>query len=111
MSSPDCVSWSTVRKGLDASTVTAIYVDRPNELLLASQRGLVYRSADGGATWKAVTEHGGNTSMPTRLLLLPGARDRIFALFARGGVAEWPLRPEVRDAADGGQPSGTSGKQ
>ncbi|HYI97298.1 MAG TPA: hypothetical protein VEX68_27415 [Bryobacteraceae bacterium] len=92
--SPDCAEWSPVRGGLDASTVSTVFIDRTGNVLLAVQRGEVYRSNDSGATWTASGDTSGTRSMPSRLIRMPDSKDRIFGLFARRGVADLPLGRE-----------------
>lgn len=111
LKSTDCTEWTTVRGGLEASTVSAFFVDRTNDSLVVSQSGLIFRSMDEGMGWKAITEPTGAKSMPTQLLFLPNVRDRMFALFPRGGVAEWPLRPDDLSAGPGGKAPSTSEKK
>ena len=92
--SSDCTEWSPVRGGLDASTVSTVFIDRATNVLLAVQGGEVYRSYDSGATWTASGETSGARSMPTRLVRMPESKNSIFGLFARRGVAELSLGPE-----------------
>lgn len=107
--SADCADWSLVRSGLDASTVSTIYSDRVAGILYAGQGGVLYRSADGGATWTPIG--GGSRSMPTRLALLPDHQDRIFGLFSRRGVAEWLLTSEPPASSASDKPSDKPGAQ
>ena len=86
-STDGCASWTEVRAGLAAQTVTLVlfHPTRPG-VVFASQAGQVFESDDSGIRWAALDDepHGG--SGPLSLFVLPSAPDRLFALFPRRGV-------------------------
>jgi photosystem II stability/assembly factor-like uncharacterized protein len=82
-----CSSWSEVRSGLGAQTVTLV-IFHPNRhgIAFASQGGRVFESADSGITWAAFDEEVRGGSGPLSLFVLPAAPDKLFALFPRRGI-------------------------
>ncbi len=82
-----CASWSPVRDGLDAGTVSIVlrHPKRAREAY-AVQYGRVFRSMDGGRHWEPLADEGRNGSYPSALVILPSAPERLFALFPRRGV-------------------------
>ncbi len=47
--------WKLVGKGLKNMAAVAINPKRPSEVFAATEDGTLYRSADGGVTWWAVS--------------------------------------------------------
>ena len=90
-----CATWTEVRSGLAAQTVTLVlfHPTRPG-MVFASQGGQVFESADGGLRWSPLEDepHGG--SGPLSLFIFPSDPDRLFALFPRRGVYSTSLGGE-----------------
>ena len=85
-STDGCASWTPVR-GLDQATVSAVaFHPRRAGEAVASQFGRVFRSTDGGFSWSPLDAEGRNGAYPSALLFLPGAPQRLFALFPRRGI-------------------------
>ncbi len=82
-----CASWTAVRGGLDQATVNAVLLHprRAGEAL-AAQFGRIYRTTDGGLSWFPLEHEGRSGTYPSAFLVLPGAPQRLFALFPRRGV-------------------------
>jgi photosystem II stability/assembly factor-like uncharacterized protein len=97
-----CASWSPVRGGLDQATVSAVlfHPQHAGEAF-AAQFGLIFRTTDGGLTWRPLGDKGRNGAYPSALLMLAAAPQRLFALFPRRGVLSIPV-----DLDQGNQPIG-----
>ncbi|MGA3020032.1 MAG: hypothetical protein ABSF62_23175 [Bryobacteraceae bacterium] len=87
-STDGCRTWSLMATGsLDAGTVSAVIAHPQNPAeFFAVQRGVVWRSIDGGLVWRPLNDTGRDGSYPAALLILPAAPDRLFAWFPRRGV-------------------------
>jgi photosystem II stability/assembly factor-like uncharacterized protein len=82
-----CSSWTEVRSGLGAQTVTlVIFHPTRHGVAFASQGGRVLESTDSGITWAAFDEEARGGSGPLSLFVLPAAPDKLFALFPRRGI-------------------------
>ena len=46
-------SWKGVGKGLKNLAAVAVNPKRPSEVYVSTMDGTIFRSADGGATWRA----------------------------------------------------------
>lgn len=90
-----CASWSPVRAGLQQGTVSAV-VFHPQHAgeALAAQFGIVFRTTDAGRSWRPLGDQGRNGAFPSTLLVLPGAPQRLFALFPRRGVLSISIDPD-----------------
>jgi len=86
-STDGCSSWMAVRGGLEAATATAV-VFHPEHRgeAYAAQSGRLFRTTDGGVTWTPFAAEGPADAYPDLLFFLPGAPERLFALFPRRGV-------------------------
>ncbi len=86
-STDGCQTWSKVRAGLNAETVSVVlfHPTRPGEAFI-SQGGRIFVSTDGGQRWQPIDDEAPGNSGPASLLILPAAPDRLFALFPRRGV-------------------------
>jgi photosystem II stability/assembly factor-like uncharacterized protein len=86
-STDGCQTWSQVRAGLNAETVSVVlfHPTRPGEAYV-SQGGRIFVSTDGGQRWQPIDDEAPGNSGPASLLILPAAPDRLFALFPRRGV-------------------------
>ncbi|HYA16371.1 MAG TPA: hypothetical protein VEF06_02840 [Bryobacteraceae bacterium] len=83
-----CATWEKITQDLHAETVASVlfHPTRTN-LAFASQGGRIFRSDDGGFRWARLNEDDDRNSWwPSALLVLPGAPDRLFALFPRRGI-------------------------
>ncbi len=82
-----CTTWTEVRSGLAAQTVTLVlfHPTRPG-MVFASQGGQVFESADAGLRWVPLEEEAHGGSGPLSLFIFPAVPDRLFALFPRRGV-------------------------
>jgi photosystem II stability/assembly factor-like uncharacterized protein len=82
-----CSSWQPVRGGLDQGTVSAV-VFHPRQAgeALAAQYGRIFHTTDAGQSWRPLDDQGRNGAYPSALLILPEARQQLFALFPRRGV-------------------------
>jgi hypothetical protein len=61
---------------------------------LAAQYGLIFRTTDGGRSWRPLGDEGRNGAYPSALLILPGAPQRLFGLFARRGILSTSIDPD-----------------
>jgi photosystem II stability/assembly factor-like uncharacterized protein len=87
-SSDRCLSWEVVRNGLSAGdSVTLIYAHpiHSNEMF-AAQNGQIFRSTNSGFHWQKMEEADSDGSYASRLLIVPSAPNRLFALLARRGI-------------------------
>jgi photosystem II stability/assembly factor-like uncharacterized protein len=90
-----CASWSPARGGLSQGTVSAVvFHPRHAGEALAAQYGLIFRTTDGGRSWRPLGDEGRNGAYPSALLILPGAPQRLFALFARRGILSTSIDPD-----------------
>jgi photosystem II stability/assembly factor-like uncharacterized protein len=82
-----CASWMPVRGGLEPATASAVvfHPERRGEAFTA-QSGRIFRSTDAGVTWTPLAGDGPADAYPDSLFFLPGAPQRLFALFPRRGV-------------------------
>ena len=83
-----CATWEKITQDLHSETVGAVlFHPSQTNLAFASQGGHVYRSDDGGFHWALFDEDDDRASWwPAALMVLPGAPDRLFALFPRRGI-------------------------
>ncbi len=86
-STDNCQTWSQIRSGLDAQTVSLVifHPTRTGEAFL-SQGGRIFVSTDGGQRWQPIDDEAGGNAGPASLLVLSAAPDTLFALFPRRGV-------------------------
>ena len=82
-----CTSWEKVTQDLRSETVgSVLFHPTRTNLAFASQGGTIFRSDDGGFRWSLLDEYDNRKWWPSALLVLPGAPDRLFALFPRRGI-------------------------
>src|SRR5262249_31497848 len=82
-----CTTWEKVTEDLRSETVGAVlFHPTRTDLAFASQGGRVFRSDDGGYRWMPLDDEEHGSWWPSALLVLPGAPDRLFALFPRRGI-------------------------
>lgn len=86
-SADHCATWTLVKQGLEAGTVTSVlfHPTRPGEAY-TSQYGKILRSFDGGQHWEPLDDRGRDGLYPARLLIAPGQPDRLVAMFPRRGI-------------------------
>jgi photosystem II stability/assembly factor-like uncharacterized protein len=98
-STDGCTSWTPVRDGLDAGTVSHVLF-HPSErgVVFASQYGGLVRSADSGVHWQPVDAGGRHGIWPSALLILSAAPEHLFALLPRRGVLSCGIGPDVASA-------------
>lgn len=86
-SADHCASWTLVKEGLDAGTVSTVlfHPTRPLEAY-TSQYGKVFRSVDAGGHWRPLDDLGRDGLYPAALLISPNQPDRLVAMFPRRGV-------------------------
>ncbi len=99
-STDGCQSWVKATE-LPADTVSIVlfHPTRAGEAF-AAQGGRVFLSIDRGQHWSAIDDEGRGLSWPSSLFILPGAPERLFALFPRRGVLSNTI--EVEDAVAAG---------
>ncbi|HVO99295.1 MAG TPA: YCF48-related protein [Bryobacteraceae bacterium] len=87
-----CATWTLVKEGLEAATVTAVlfHPTRSGEAY-TSQYGKILRSLDAGQHWEPLDDRGRNGLYPARLLISPGLPDRLLAMFPRRGIEIAPI--------------------
>lgn len=96
--------WRVLRRELRESYVTSVVAQEG--VILAGTRDGIYRSTDGGDSWKAV--NGGLSTRYVRWLDYPeGDSGRVFAgtepagiFLSENGGLTWQLRPEVKELRD-----------
>ncbi|HWR54753.1 MAG TPA: hypothetical protein VN428_26835, partial [Bryobacteraceae bacterium] len=90
-----CASWSPARGGLNVATISAV-VSHPKRAgeALAAQFGTIFYTTDGGLSWRALGNRGRNGAYPSALFVLPGAPQRLFALFPRRGILSISIEPQ-----------------
>jgi photosystem II stability/assembly factor-like uncharacterized protein len=100
-SADHCASWTLVRTGLDAGTVSTVlfHPTRPEEAY-TSQYGKVFRSVDGGEQWRPLDDLGRDGLYPSALLISPRQPDRLVAMFPRRGVEIATISVEKTDGSE-----------
>jgi hypothetical protein len=87
-----CANWEKVTADLRSETVGAVlFHPTRTDLAFAAQGGRIFRSGDGGYRWggyrwEPIEEQEHSNWWPSALLVLPGAPERLFALFPRRGI-------------------------
>ena len=83
-----CRTWDVVRNGLSSGdSVTLIYQHPVNSNeMFAAQNGQIFRSTNNGFEWRRMEETESDGSYASRLLIVPSAPDRLYALLARRGI-------------------------
>src|SRR5260370_5888400 len=84
--------WKLCDRGLPASTVSAVryHSDKKLEAFVV-QYGKVYRSSDGGTSWRPFPSEGLENSSIQVLWFAPEIPERIFALSAARGTLVFDL--------------------
>jgi photosystem II stability/assembly factor-like uncharacterized protein len=86
-STDHCASWTLVKEGLEAGTVSSVlfHPTRPQEAY-TTQYGKVLRSSDGGEHWQPLDDRGRDGLYPAALMISPARPDRLLAMFPRRGI-------------------------
>jgi photosystem II stability/assembly factor-like uncharacterized protein len=94
-SADHCSTWTPVREGLEAGTVSTVlfHPTRAAEAY-SSQYGKVLRSLDGGEHWQPLDDRGRDGLYPAALLISPARPDRLVAMFPRRGIEIAPISVE-----------------
>lgn len=87
-------SWHAVQGELGADSVQTLYrhPERP-DTLFAAKFGVIYRSTDGGRSWRRISPELWPTKSVRQLLIMPGSPGRLLVLTHQQGL--WALDLET----------------